>query len=185
MRTARRLTTLSLISLLSACHKRPEPVTPPTSSATDVAAVIEASPDWMSLTAGDTLSQRRLFEGLLPVRRCDVTVIRQGIKLVLASTRQQENEVRPDYSRLYLVNRIVFDVPSNAPLSAPTFGSFIGVPADKSHIDLLWPLSYDTRKRLTLTGWFRGYAGPAYRWADEFDYFAIHYGKRVSDERIR
>jgi hypothetical protein len=86
-------------------------------------------------------------------------------------------------SKIYVLNRYYFKVPSTEPLGqAVHFGGWV-VPiiGDNSQQHMLWPLSEDSKKEFHITGTFQGYAGPGYNALQEFDFFFKKYGLRFSN----
>jgi hypothetical protein len=90
--------------------------------------------------------------------------------------------------RLYLLLRVLFDLPQEYPArEAKSFAAYIvlGGPhpydPDKESVNLLWPLGYQDGK-LVLTNQTVGYIGPPYEGLDEYDYFAARFPLRSREE---
>jgi hypothetical protein len=88
-------------------------------------------------------------------------------------------------SKLYLLLRLLFDVPEDADVAA-VFGGWMGeggpYPYDGSEtINLLWPLGYQDH-RLVLKSGLGQYLGAPYNGLAEYDYFASHFLWRTMDE---
>ena len=83
-------------------------------------------------------------------------------------------------SKLFVLNRYVFNVPEFTPLNQQRFGSFLGVPVLEGRVNELWPWQIDPAGELQLTGFFRGYAGESFVALEEAEAFQRLYGRRES-----
>ena len=101
-------------------------------------------------------------------------MIRKAIVLIF-STHPQDTSL---WSRVFLLNRYLFQVPEISPIDGHLFGGWAGTPVENGMVNRLWPFSYDGQNRLQLVGEFEGYYGPPYRGLDEFDYFQKKFGLR-------
>lgn len=82
-------------------------------------------------------------------------------------------------SKIYVFNRIYFDVPKNVDENGwKVFGGWGGVPKNGGVINALYPLSYKKTGELELTETSGGYSGPSYRGLSEFDHFMKLFGRR-------
>jgi hypothetical protein len=145
-----------------------------------VVKAIETCPAWRS--ASDDLSRKKLLVCLEGISKNDLNVIRMAMERYIAFKRKRNSYDVDSMSRLYLLNRYIFDVPEKAEFSRSTFGGWMGVPHSSQEINLLWPLSFDRNGKLALTGRFAGYMGDDYLALEEFDHFKETYGQRPRKE---
>jgi hypothetical protein len=108
----------------------------------------------------------------------DLIDLRKGIEEYIKIKKSQDFYNIDCMSRLYILNRYIFNVPLKVDLNSPRFSCFAGIPLDASGINELWPLSYDAQGNLILTGKFIGYFGFEYLALQEFDYFNEKYAAR-------
>ena|ERR1041384_3360545 len=144
-----------------------------------VVELIESSPEWSEIPADDEASRSKIIEKMRGVAKYDLDTIRSAIEQYLSKKEQSEggNDVA-SMSRLYVLNRYLFDVPDKVPMGERRFGSFFGIPHDSQSVNEMWPLSVDDKGKLALTGSFKGYFGEEYLPLQEFDYFKEKYGPR-------
>jgi len=147
-------------------------------SADTVAREIERCPPWSELREGDDATRQQIMKCLEQTANYDLVIIRQAMEKYVSIKRSEKAFDVSAMSRLYVLNRYVFDVPEKASFERSTFGGWMGVPHDSSSINLLWPFTVDERGKLTLTGQFSGYSGDDYLALQEFDYFKEKYRVR-------
>jgi hypothetical protein len=141
-----------------------------------VVRTLETCPAWTS--ASDDLSRKRILVCLESISKNDLNVVRMAMERYIRIKMKRNSYDVDSMSRLYLLNRYIFDVPEKAEFSRPTFGGWMGVPHSSQEINLLWPLSFDRNGKLALTGRFAGYLGDDYLALEEFDHFQQTYGER-------
>ena len=151
---------------------------PNQASADTVAREIELCPPWDELNKGDDATRGQIMKCLEQIANYDLAVIRQAMEKYMSIKRSQKALDVTAMSRLYVLNRYVFNVPEKASFERSTFGGWMGVPHDSQWINLLWPFSVDEKGKLTLTGQPSGYLGDEYKALQEFDYFNEKYGVR-------
>lgn len=137
----------------------------------DIANLLEASPAWSNILANDNQSQKIVIEYLERISQYDLAIIRVAIEQYINHKMATKSYGVSSMSRLYVLNRYLFDLPTDYPFDRSTFGGWIGVPEGNGRINLLWPFSYDSQGQLVLTGRFGGYNGHDYLATQEFDYF--------------
>jgi hypothetical protein len=83
-------------------------------------------------------------------------------------------------SRLFVLNRYLFDLPPKARIDrGKVYGLGFCRWVEGNEIPLLWPFSRtDDGTSLSLTGRFRGYMGHEYLAVPAFDYYNRQYGRR-------
>ena len=148
------------------------------STVNSVVKMIGACPAWSDLRASDILSRKASLACLERISHNDPDVIRKSMERYISNKRRRNAYDVSSMSRLYVLNRYVFNVPEKAKFDRPTFGGWMGVPHNSEEINLLWPLSYDQEGKLALTGQFGGYLGDDYLAIQELDYFRSIYGAR-------
>jgi hypothetical protein len=104
----------------------------------------------------------------------DITLIREAIVRLFSKYSQNTSL----WSRVFILNRYLFQVPENSPIDEHLFGGWAGTPIENGMVNRLWPFSYDSQNRLQLVGEFEGGYGNGYRGLDEFDYFHKKFGLR-------
>jgi hypothetical protein len=147
----------------------------------EVAGILSRCRDWTSLTYGDTEGAAEIVNSLAPILSASLQDVEQGTRQFLMAQHQDPNSVDVTFSRLYVLNRMLFRIPKSSSEDLPSFGSFRGVPTYHGKLDASWPVEELPNGGLKLAAWFGGYAGPRYRWIDEFYYFRTHYKKRELD----
>jgi hypothetical protein len=143
----------------------------------DVSQVIralEACPDWTN----PNVSPDEIIANLIPLAKYDSDVLRAGTQGFVDKCRDANRYNVSNMSKLLILNRILFAVPSREKFGGPFFGGWEGVPYDAHQIDRLWPLSLDGNGKLRLTGKYSGYSGPGFSAVREFDHFLQKYGRR-------
>lgn len=93
-------------------------------------------------------------------------------------------------SGLYLLLRIVFELPSQHPRSlAQVFGGWLhpSIGMESSFFDLSWPVKIETEADIVKIERFQGYSGKGYDALGEYDYFVAHFPLRQKEtlERLR
>jgi hypothetical protein len=82
-------------------------------------------------------------------------------------------------SRVYILNRVVFDVPEWRRRDDHfMFGVYSGIPYDSDHIAELWPLHFDSNGKPSLIDRLGITFAYGYLASAEFEYFVKHYPRR-------
>jgi hypothetical protein len=140
---------------------------------------LDTTPAWSDIGRDDTERRRDVIVRLLRLSDNDTSVLRDVVSgYVQRKTASPTGYDVAAMSRLYVLNRVLFNVPSTVPLATPGFASFAGIPSADGVVNELWPLSQDRFGNLELTGQFAGYFGESYLAVQEFDYFAATFGRR-------
>ena len=140
---------------------------------------IKSCPAWTRLSANDKDAKQSLLECLDKLSREKTSVLSNAIQRFIAQRRAEGAYSVDDMSRLFLLDRYIFSVPTQSKLSeARFFGGWIGVPHDDNLVDLLWPFKIGRSGRLELAGVFGGYNGDDFEALQEFDYFNQKFGRR-------
>ena len=106
-------------------------------------------------------------------------MLRKAIERFIGERRCANKYSVDDMSKLFVLNRSIFKVPSQSKLpEARFFGGWIGVPRGEKGVDLLWPLTIRSGGKLELIGDFGGYYGDDFQAVEEFDYFNQRFGRR-------
>jgi len=151
---------------LSKQMRRPSP------QVKQVLELLSDMPKWSEIDAHDRRAQKVIEEAAAGIGRNDLRVIRSAIREYLkrANGRDAGPEIG-DLSRIFVLNRYLFDVPSHVALGEiRVFGGWHGNQVRHGVTDWLWPWKV-TGQRKRLTGSFKGYSGPPYFALPEFDYF--------------
>ena len=149
-------------------------------SVNQVIKLIEACPAWSEISNKNAESSDKVIEYSRKISVYKTRIIRKAIKKFLLANERMDSTV-PDttyWSRIYVLNRYLFNVPDKAKIKTKTFGGWVGIPYTSKEVSMLWPLSYDIKGKLKLTGVYGGYLGHEYLAVEEFDYFYKKYGVR-------
>lgn len=158
-----------------------EPMQMTTSESVDrVVELIESCPAWNLLYENDVNDRQIVITRLQEIAKFDVSVVRLAVEKYYKRKEADNSFDITSKSRLYVLNRYIFNAPSKTNFEGTAFGGWAGVPYDETEntINWMWPLSMDDNGNLQLTGRFRGYYGPPYRVIEEFDYFNKRFGRR-------
>jgi hypothetical protein len=133
---------------------------------------LRSMPAWSELRADDRQGRQALEHIVQSLVKTKLDVIRSGMELYIQLSREAPGQFDiPEMSRLFVLNRFLFDVPAEAPLgSIRLFGGWDGIVVRPGVISPLWPWRV-VRGRKQLVGVFSGYAGDEYLALQEFDYF--------------
>lgn len=133
---------------------------------------LTAMPKWSKIIPGDRRATRAIEDAAATIGGFDIKAIRSAIRLYLdQADAAPGGPTIGDLSRIFVLNRYLFDVPPRAPLGEfPLFGGWHGVRSDRDTINPMWPWKMAGRRK-RLAGSFKGYSGPMYRALAEFDYF--------------
>lgn len=152
--------------------------TPATTSAhanvEQVVAVLESCPAWSEANS----STSEILSRLKSLSSRDTPILRIGIEQFVAKCRGERRYDISNMSKLFVLNRLLFAVPSREKFGGPFFGGWEGVPHDENGVNRMWPLSLGKEGELQLTGKYAGYTGDRYLAVQEFDHFLAKYGRR-------
>ena len=143
----------------------------------DVEAIISqilSCPAWDELEKGDVKTKDKIMKSLVLISENDITMIRAAVVLSCSKYPQSTSL----WSRIFLLNRYLFQVPEKSPVDGKLFGGWAGTPIENGVVNRLWPFSYNSQNELQLTGDFEGYYGNGYKGVEEFDYFQKTFGLR-------
>lgn len=140
---------------------------------------ISSMPAWSDLSSDNDEDRRQVIEILQAIARAPAEIIRQAVEAYIEQTARAEAGYDVSaMSRLYVLNRFLFNVPDKVELGRPRFGSFFGIPSEGNTVNELWPLSKGVDGKFVLDGQFGGYFGESYLAVQEFDHFNNEYGPR-------
>jgi hypothetical protein len=143
-----------------------------------VETLLDSMPAWTNLAVGDRRRRREVARIAGEIAQQRTAVIRTGIERYVERHTSPATGVDLDaLSRVYVLNRYLFEVPESAESGEGLrFGGWI-VPELETGADLLWPWSR-SRRQLVLDGVFEGYLGHEYLALAEFDAFSERFGRR-------
>jgi hypothetical protein len=140
---------------------------------------IELCPPWSKVRSDQSAQQENIFACLENIAALDTTIIRKGMEQFVLKMKNEGKWDVSNMSKLFVMNRYLFDVPAELPLKqAKFFGGWRGVPRDDRAVNMLWPLEKNSDGRIIMAGDFAGYVGEAFDPIREFDYFDDHFGRR-------
>ncbi|MCF8309637.1 MAG: hypothetical protein K9I68_11565 [Bacteroidales bacterium] len=118
-----------------------------------------------------------LRENAQQLQRLSTTEIMNGIEEYSTYYKGETDAL----SKLYIMMRILFDVPEFTPMDqAQSFGGWIKPEQliTGEQTSLLWPLGFDEGPIPVVKHDFMGYAGTSYNAVDEAQYFMEQFGRR-------
>lgn len=153
---------------------------PDQSDIKEIVRLLEVSPAWDTLKDNSSLleNQNMILENLFKISKYDLTTIRGAISFFVEKKKSTNEYNVSNMSRLFLLNRYIFNIPESIPFDAPAFGGWVGVPIKNKIINRLWPLTVNKDGVIMIDGEFGGYFGPDYRAVEEFDYFQEKFATR-------
>jgi hypothetical protein len=165
-------------------HRESTPVNTSNPQVEQIVRRLRAAPAWSAMRDVSAQGQP-LLDACEEIAREETPTIRAAMAAYVSGESQVPGGTNIDaMSKVYVLNRVLFDVPGWRPLAdARFFGGWVGVPQKEGRVDLLWPLSVTADGTLKLTGGPPGYSGDAYDALGEFDHFASRFGRRASDVR--
>jgi hypothetical protein len=150
-------------------------------SVDEVLDLIDKCPPWSSFSADDDAVAGRIISSLRELHRCDLDSLRRAIVTLIKREEERGGLGIEPMTKLFVLNRYLFEVPSQESVSEPHFGGW-HIPTDGEWEDRMWPLSVH-EDGMVLSGMFFSYTGPPYDALDEFDYFRSKYGPRRTFSR--
>ncbi len=144
-----------------------------------VERLLEETPAWSGVTDDDDEALRTIERQMRRLDDFEPDEIEAGVRRYVAARSAAPEGFDVDaMSKVYVLNRYVFDAPGAAPGGRPRFAGFRGVPVRDGLVDELWPWERGEDGELRLTGYFRGYAGETYQALPELEAFKQAYGFR-------
>lgn len=143
----------------------------------DLTALLSSCPYWTLTKKADTKQRERIAAILTKVAMSDLDSIRMA------------EEVYGDggYFRggnLLILNNLVFDLPRSEITKWRLGGAFVEVGTDKWTRTMMWPLSYDARGKIVLSGTAGAYYGAPYLSLADFDELRKRFPRRnFSDKK--
>jgi hypothetical protein len=136
-------------------------------------------PSWSEIRSNDLEALRVIEESMSAFSRTDLRVMRRAIVSYLewVDTLPADAEFSA-LSKLYVLYRYVFDLPTRLPLgSIRFFGGWHGIFSGPQVVNAIWPWKIVGGKK-RLRGTFAGYTGHPYLAMAEFDYFQQTFGAK-------
>ena len=114
------------------------------------------------------------------VGRYDLDTIREAVRTYVERGETDSADWRHiERGTLYILNKYLFNVPETTPAAKwRGFGGWTGIPHHGKYVNEMYPLSYDEKGRITLSGEASSYLGPPYAALEAFDYYRKTYGRR-------
>lgn len=137
----------------------------------------EACPSWLTVQWEDVEPRTDVLLKLQALARYDAAAIRAAMVRHTRMYGKGQQSI-DNVCNYRILNRLLFQVPSEVPEETPVFGGWIVYCGNGASRDELWPISIDKQGQIGLTGKAIGYLGPRYRFLEEFDYFHSKYGLR-------
>jgi hypothetical protein len=144
-----------------------------------IAAELDAMPAWADVSIGDSQALAAIELAIRHLSTDDEETILSAIRRYIEKRYEVDGRLNVSaMSKLFVLNRYIFNVPEFAPLNQPRFGAFIGIPAQDGLVNELWPWRIAADGELRLTGFFRGYTGETFQAMKEAEAFLSLYGLR-------
>lgn len=141
-------------------------------------------PAWSDTPTKNQEARKIIIQQLEQLLHQDTQMLRQAMQTYINEVSQKETGYDvAAMSKLYIINRYIFNVTEAASLDKRRFASFYNREDTQNTIHSLWPLSFTGEKKLELTGVFQGYFGESYLALQEFDYLLKEYGRRTADKK--
>ena len=135
---------------------------------------IERCPAWAQMNLSDPQAQQKLRASLEKLSRYETADLRNAE--VTIHERYCAGQIASyEHSKLFVINRYLFNVPPNMNCNDPYFGGWLGVP---DGVDMLWPLQWKDGVGLVLVGKSWGYCGEIYSAVNDFDWLNEKFGRR-------
>lgn len=151
----------------------PEPTPPPTTPPPVKGALksLGSMPAWSEIGSSN-VARRAIEQTMAKLEQSGLETLRAAVKLYVDWADEQPGGPSvAEMSRLFVLNRYIFNVPESAPLgSVRLFGGWRGVTTKPGILNPLWPWKIVQGKK-RLRGQFLGYSGDVYQALEEFDYF--------------
>ena len=147
--------------------------------ATAVADAIRTCRRWTDVNVGNDAGLVAVEDdvrGMIAGR--DVATVLAGIGRTVAQEGDSAGLDVGLMGTLYVLNRLLFDVPEWVPGGQPRFAAFTGIPQRDGEVNELWPWAPAGKGAIHLRGHFRGYVGEAYQALREAEAFQRSYGQR-------
>ena len=143
------------------------------------AEAIRSCRRWTDVSIGDDaglVAVEQDVRGVVAGR--DVATILEGMGRAVEQDAESAGPNVGLMGTLYVLNRLLFDVPEWVPAGQPRFAAFTGIPQRDGELGELWPWAPAGKDALRLRGHFRGYVGEAYQALREAEAFQRRYGQR-------
>lgn len=147
----------------------------------DITTALREMPAWADVIIGDTVALDAIERAIRRISGSDLDTLMSGIRCFVDECRRSEAFDVSEMSKLFALNRYIFNVPEAAPLNQPRFGAFIGVPIRGDQVNELWPWQAGSDGELRLAGYFRGYTGETFLALEEADAFRGRFGPRRTE----
>jgi len=132
---------------------------------------------WARLESTEVGLKILILNDFTKILEYPIKVIPRGIKIYMYECNSSKDGYNTDdMSKLYILNRYLFDLPEYVDINEPRFAAIRGIPVDKDKVNLLWPFEKTQNKELKITGIFKGYSGESLQALQEFDFFKNKYG---------
>jgi hypothetical protein len=147
--------------------------------------LLVAMPAWAQVGVDEAPAERAQIERVCErIAAYGTADIREAI-VAFSGVVVQNTPGEPvdSWSKVFVVNKYLFDLPPTVPTqssSASSFGgTWVGCAAfDKPDANILCPWSVDATRHLRLTGKFFAYTGPPFNGLAMFDYYNRTFGRR-------
>jgi hypothetical protein len=133
---------------------------------------------WSQINANDVNSRNKVMDCMEKLSGYDLDILQKAVEKYVLNKEKLNSYDEDSMSRLYVLNRYIFNVPAKKTEGIPGFWGLFGDANNSGGVDGLWPLSFDDKGHLALTGTFGGYLGEPFMAVEEFKYFKEHYGVR-------
>jgi hypothetical protein len=141
--------------------------------------MLNEMPSWSEITGENKALSANLLPYLQNIAGHKTEHIQQAVtRYVEQSEASSSGYNIAAMSRLYVLNRFIFQVPEWIESGKPRFAAFRGIPQKGNLINELWPFSFSASGELSITGIYGGYSGESFQALKEFISFNNLYGRR-------
>lgn len=145
----------------------------------EIKDILNGMHPWARIEKGDDELTKDIVADLNKICQYPVQEIRNAIQSFVDDCQKSDEGYTTDQmSKLYVLNRYLFELPVFEDLNEPRFAAIRGIPVENHSLNVLWPLEIGKNGELELSGIFKGYYGESYQAIKEFDHFKNKYGVR-------
>lgn len=188
-----RLWRVLILMTIGCCNRSSTQTSAPTTQASPVTKTLKATmeearillwsaPAWTALEMKSPECDL-LLDATKRLSQMPTTELREFVIVFAKECEDSENRDHwlEQVSKVYILNRVAFEVPSQYSTRANSnvlFGGWAGPPIENGIANIRWPLEYLPDGSIKIIGEFGGYMGPTYRALEEFDYFRSRFPRR-------
>jgi hypothetical protein len=125
----------------------------------------------------------KIIETLNRISNYNLTIIRKAIKIYSDESKKNDLTYSERMSPIFLLNRYLFNVPSELRSYKRYYWGVTGVPVKEGKVNWLWPFIQEKNGDIILKGFPIAFRGSEYFAIEEFDFFNKTFGPRKQLKR--